>query len=173
MRGLSFIVDGEFFTVDVTLVQKVARNMAVTPVPTAPEAVIGIANMKGRVVTVLSLTALLGRGREKPGGNNVICGTRIVHAVIFKSFTDGNDQMGLLITNPGDLVEISDDKILPLALKTNAEEKFCPSGMAEIEGKLYRIIDINSIINQFKNGGEILAETIPDIISNGGNGDAE
>ena len=149
---MSFIADGEFFTVDVTLVQKVARNMRVTPVPTAPDSVAGIANMKGRVVTVLSLTALLGREREKREGGRQI---QTVHAVVFKSFTDGNDRMGLLIEKPGDLIDISDDKIMPLSVKTGKEtdENFCISGMAETDGELYRIINIDSIINRFLTGG--------------------
>jgi len=156
MRGLSFIVDGEFFAVDVTLVQQVSRNMAVTPVPTAPDSVVGIANNKGRVITVLSLTALFGRGREKKSETH---GTQSVYVVIFKSFAGGNDQMGLLIDRPDKLIDIDDDKILPSSLKSGAEEKLFLSGMAELGGQLYRIINIDSIINQFKNGGEIHADT--------------
>ena len=134
-----------------TLVQKVARNLAVTPVPAAPEPIVGIANMKGRVVTILSLAALFGRGREKASG---LKGAQTVNAVVFKSFADGGDQMGLLIEKPGDLIEISDKKIRPPSLKTGAEEKFYLSGMAEVEGSLYRIINIEAIIKRFEDGGK-------------------
>ena len=137
--------------------QKVARNMSVTPVPAAPEAIVGIANMKGRVVTVLSLAALFGRGRGKsPGAKSV----QAVNAVVFKGFKEGDDQMGLLIEKPGDLINITDNKILPLSLKTGAEEKFYLSGMAEVDGNLYRIINIESIIKRFEDGGKNPAGTI-------------
>jgi purine-binding chemotaxis protein CheW len=158
IRGLSFLADGEFFAVDVTLVQKVARNLAVTPVPAAPEAIVGIANMKGRVVTVLSLAALFGRGRDKITGEK---GAHIINAVVFKPFTEGDDQMGLFIDRPGDLIDISDKKILPLSLKTGAEEKFYLSGTAEVESNLYRIINIEAIIKRFADGGKSPAGTLP------------
>ena len=140
-----------------TLVQKVARNLEVTPVPAAPEAIAGIANMKGRVVTILSLAALFGRGRGKYAG---IRGAQTVNAVVFKSLTGGDDQMGLLIDRPGDLIEIGEKKIRPLSLKTGAEEKFYLSGMAEVEGNLYRIINIEAIIKRFEDGGKNPAATI-------------
>ena len=147
MRGLGFIADNELFAVDVTRVQKVARNMVVMPVPTAPCEVVGIANMKGRVVTVLSLAALLGRSRDKGGGISVH-GAKEINAVVFKSSTDGNDQMGLLIDKPCDLIEVDDNKILP-------PEQCCISGMTEVNGRLYRIINIDLISSRFKNGGGI------------------
>ena len=150
MRGLSFIADGEFFSVDVTLVKKVVRNMAITPIPAVPGAVVGIANMKGRIVTVLSLAELLGRGRDAQAES----------AVIFKSFTNGNDQMGLLVDKPVGLIDIDENEILPLPRTAGEEEKFCISGMTEVEGRLYRIINIDSIISRFKNDDENAADTI-------------
>ena len=165
MRGLSFIADGEFFTADVNLVQKVARNLTVTPVLTAPESVVGIANIKGRVVTILSLAALLARntGQDKQEKiEKIEKKVHTVNAIIFKPFTDGDDQMGLLIEKPGDLIDISDDKIMPLSVKPSAgngaEAQFCLSGMTEVGGELYRIVNIDSIINRFKYGGEYHAD---------------
>ena len=157
MRGLSFMVDGDFFAADVTLVQKVSRNISVTPVPAAPDTVVGIANIKGKVVTILSLNALLGRNREKNEGWKAAAGMHQINAVIFKPFTDGGDKdiTGLLIDKPGDLIDISENKILP---PSTEEKQSCVSGMAEIDGKLYRIINIGSIIDEFNDGGEIPPE---------------
>ena len=142
MRGLSFQADGELFTVDVTLVRKVVRNMAFTPIPASPRAVAVIANMKGRVVTVLSLAELLGRKSDAQAKN----------VVIFKSFTNGNDQMGLMIDRVNDLIDIDENEILPLLKTADEEEHLCISGMVEADGLLYRIIDVDSIISRFKDG---------------------
>ena len=150
MRGLSFLTNGENFTVDVALVKKVVRNMVFTPIPAAPDAVAGIASLKGRIVTILSLTELLGRGRD----------AQAVNVVIFKPLTDGNDQMGLLIDKPGDLIDINDNEILPLPRAAGEEEKLCISGMTEVEGILYRIINIGSIISRFEHNAENAADTI-------------
>ncbi|MCL2124874.1 MAG: chemotaxis protein CheW [Oscillospiraceae bacterium] len=139
MNGLSLVADGELFAVDVTVVQKVVRNMAYTPIPAAPDAVAGIANLKGGIVTLLSLAELLGRGRGK----------QAAHAVILKSFANGNGQMGLLVDNPGNLITIDESEILPPYLTSEEEDISFISGLAELDGKLYRIIDVESIYEKF------------------------
>ena len=182
MRGLSFIVDNELFVVDITLVQKVARRMTVTPIQTAPDAVIGIANMKGSVITLLSLFELLGRKERRGKDRNA----ETVNAVIFKSLSSREDQMGLIIDKPGGLIDIDEDSIRPPAPLTGAApgpvtgatpvqikgatpvqitgatpvqitgvcESFCISGLADIGDRLYRIISIDAIIRKYDQYGE-------------------
>jgi purine-binding chemotaxis protein CheW len=156
MRCLSFFTDNEFFAVDVTLVQKVARKMTVTPVPTAPDAVEGITNIKGRVVTLLNLCELLGRKKKHARGPDA----DEVDAVIFKSFSGGDDQIGLVIDKPGNLIDIDDNTISLPSLTTGAEESFCISGIAEVDNMFYRIISIDSIMEKYKYAGEKAANTI-------------
>ena len=157
MRCLSFFTDNEFFAVDVTLVQKVARKMTVTPVPTAPDAVVGIANLKGRVVTLLSLSELLRRKKKRTEGSDAAA----VDAVVFKSLSGGANQTGLVIDKPGNLIDIEDDAISLPPLTTDSEDSYCISGIAEVDDRLYRIISIDSIIERYKHTGEKAANTMP------------
>ena len=150
MRCLSFFTDNEHFAVDVTLVQKVARKMTVTPVPTAPSEVVGIANIKGRVVTILSLSQMLGR-KKKRATEPVV---DAVDAVVFKSISGGDNQIGLVIDKPGNLIEIDDSTISLPSLTTGAEESFYISGIAEVDNRFYRIISIDSINERYKYTGE-------------------
>ena len=156
MRCLSFFADDEFYAVDVTLVQKVVRKMVVTPVPTAPGAVVGIANLKGRVVTLLDLGCLLGRVKKLTD-----ISADIVDAVVFKSLSGGANQTGLVIDKPGNLIDVDDDAISLPPLTTDSEECYCISGIAEVDDRLYRIISIDSIIERFKYTGEKAANTMP------------
>ena len=146
MKGLSFFVDDQQFAVDATRVEKIIRKMMITKVPAAPDAVAGVTNLKGRIVTVFCLTALLGRRNE---ANPAAAG-----AIVFKPLADGGSQMGLLIDRPGALIELDDEAIQPPSLATGAEESCCITGIVETGGALYRIIDIDSIINTFKTAGE-------------------
>jgi purine-binding chemotaxis protein CheW len=155
------LADEELFAVDVGLVQKVVRNISFTPIPAAPPAVAGIANLKGGIVTILSLAELLGRER----------GRHAVNAVVFKSDANGGDQMGLLIDKPGDLIDIGENDILPPPLVAKGEEKPCVSGIAEAGGKLYRIIDLDDIKNRFKGGFDNVLEKSK--ITQGGANDEE
>jgi len=156
MRCLSFFTDNEYFAVDVTLVQKVARRMTVTPVPTAPDTVVGIANLKGRVVTLLSLSGLLGRRKKSAGGS----AANTVDAVVFKSFSGGSNQLGLVIDKPGNLIDIEDETISMPSLTAGAEESFCISGIAEVDNMFYRIISIDSIMEKYRYAGDKAANTM-------------
>jgi len=156
MRCLSFFTGNEFYAADVTLVQKVTRKMTVSPIPTAPDAVVGIANLKGRVVTLLSLCELLGRKRNRDDD----AGSHAVDAVIFKPFHGGGDQIGLVIDKRGKLIDIDDNTVSLPSLTTGADESFCISGIAEADDTLYRIISINAIIERYKHAGEKIANTM-------------
>jgi len=130
--------------------------MVVTPVPTAPGAVVGIANLKGRVVTLLDLTCLLGRVKKRTD-----ISSDIVDAVVFKSLSGGANQTGLVIDKPGNLIDVDDDAISLPPLTTDSEDSYCISGIAEVDDRLYRIISIDSIIERYKHTGEKAANTMP------------
>lgn len=147
MRGLSFTVGGELYAVDVTLVQKVARKLAITPVPSAPAEVIGIANLKGRVVTVLSLNKLL-------GNNDTHETERYMNTIVFKSWTSAEDQMGLAIEKPGNLIYIENDAIRSPPVTPEMEEIPYISGVTEIEENFFRIIDIESIRKKYTHASD-------------------
>ena len=158
MRGLSFIVGSELYAVDVTLVQKVARKLAITPVPSSPSEVVGIANLKGRVVTVLSLDRIL--------GDDELCqAERYMNTIVFKSGSGNDDQMGLAVDTPGNLIDIDSNDIRPPPLNANDRGSFCISGVAEIDNEFYRIIDIDSIQKKFTQS----RDSIPVNTSFGGN----
>ena len=139
MELLSIIVDDETYAVEVKLVQKVARRMSWTGVPTAPRAVVGIANLKGGIVTLLSLSELLKRGRSGSAE----------YAVVLKPFSDGYGQIGLLIDRPGGLITIDDERILPQHFTSEEQDENVISGLADLDGHLYRIIDIQAILRRY------------------------
>ena len=59
-RYCTFWVDGLFFGVAVEDVQEVLRYHEMTPVPRAPEAVFGLINLRGQIVSALDLRHRLG-----------------------------------------------------------------------------------------------------------------
>ena len=68
---LAFRVDGERFALPASSVREVVRPPRTTRVPHAPESLIGLANLRGKVVPVVALGALLGR-QVTQGGRVII-----------------------------------------------------------------------------------------------------
>lgn len=155
IKGLSFVIDGKFYAVDVGLIEKFIGKTALTPVPTAPGAVIGMVNLRGKVVTILSIAVLLGQDRWV-----IPSGSRVINAIIFKNFTGDGEQMGLEVDKPDDLVEIEDENIMEQSVPETVPKTDFVSGTAQVNGKTYRILDIVSIIDSFRDSGDRITEPV-------------
>jgi purine-binding chemotaxis protein CheW len=70
----TFLVENRLYGIDVTKVQEVVRPMALTPIPLAQKYIHGLVNLRGQVVTAVSLHDLFGLPGRKPTElMNVIC----------------------------------------------------------------------------------------------------
>jgi purine-binding chemotaxis protein CheW len=67
------VAGGERRGIDLDAVREVATPRAYTPLPGAPACVLGLANLRGRIVTVVDLAAALGREPgDAPDGRIVV-----------------------------------------------------------------------------------------------------
>lgn len=57
---VGFALRGGFYCIDAQLVVEVIRAQELTPIPHAPPAVLGVMNLRGRIVTLLDTGLLLG-----------------------------------------------------------------------------------------------------------------
>ncbi len=59
-RWVNFTVDEETYALNVLDVQEVLRDAEITPIPGAPDAILGIINLRGNVVTVVDARTFFG-----------------------------------------------------------------------------------------------------------------
>jgi purine-binding chemotaxis protein CheW len=99
----SFYVRGALCALDAAEVQEVIRLSAVTPVRHAAEEVLGIINLRGRIVTVLDIGLRLGFSSAQPTPESRVF---IVE--------DGGEYIGLLVDRVSEVVEV-DGRLLEAA----------------------------------------------------------
>lgn len=63
---------GEHYALPVENVREIARHDRITPVPGAPDAVLGVWNLRGDVIAAVDLAAILGLDSSGPAGRIVI-----------------------------------------------------------------------------------------------------
>src|SRR5689334_11872097 len=117
LKVLSFRVAGELFGIWVTTVKEINRNIEYTAVPRSPGNIAGLFNMRGQIVTLFNLAAMLGYDVEvKPGK---------VSCIILKSETGSPNQRGFIIERTGDVIDVSEEmcELPPVNLK-EAEVKY-------------------------------------------------
>lgn len=85
MRAVIFHVGEERFAIDTSSVTEVIPGIPARPVPAAHEALIGVIDYRGRVVPVLDLCRLFGRGD---------CPSRLSNRILVCTLSGGGSQWG-------------------------------------------------------------------------------
>lgn len=62
-----FSLAGTDYAIPITSVQEIGRPLATTPVPNVPDWLLGLANVRGDIVSLIDLRQFLGLGRAEPG----------------------------------------------------------------------------------------------------------
>jgi purine-binding chemotaxis protein CheW len=107
-----FRVAEEAYAVSVLNVLEVASLGDVTPVPGAPIEILGVRNLRGRILPVIDLAALLGTRRSRPAGRLLV------------AESEGR-QAGLAIdevTEVGELADLAEEAESALLLGTMLED---------------------------------------------------
>lgn len=114
----TFRIDDQLMGVDIQQVQEINRVVDTTPVPQAPEFVHGVINLRGDVVTVVDLRAVLGLERIQPGPytRNVIVDC-------------AGEKTGFLVDRVTDVVAVAPDSVeLP------------PANVGGVDGRFFRFV---------------------------------
>ena len=97
---ISFLVGEQEFCVDIMAVREIRGWTASTPLPHAPEHVLGVINLRGVVLPVVDLSARLGLGATAPTGSHVIIVVCIDQL-----------QVGLLVNAVCDILTVTEEML--------------------------------------------------------------
>jgi purine-binding chemotaxis protein CheW len=92
---ISISLGENLFALDIMSVREIRGWSASTPLPHAPAHVLGMINLRGQILPVVELSALLGLGGSKPGPSSVVVVAQI-----------GDQQVGLLVDAVCDIVTV-------------------------------------------------------------------
>ncbi|MBI5385504.1 MAG: chemotaxis protein CheW [Verrucomicrobia bacterium] len=126
----TFHVDQFFFGVEVSKVQEVVRQQALTRVPLAPREVSGLMNLRGQIVTAIDLHRRLGLP-ERSGGQpcmNVLISTE-----------DG--AVSLLVDRIEDVLSVEPDSVEPAPETLQVELRRFIRGVSKQKDRLLLILD--------------------------------
>ena len=115
-RFVAFSIDGEEYAVPIAAVTEVVPSMDIVPVPGAPEYILGLINLRGKVVPVLDLAKKFRITRQTPDTRQHIMIAENVQQVLF----------GILVDQVTEVLKIAPDDIKPApeALTTNISAEY-------------------------------------------------
>ena len=116
-------------------IEAIADWRAPTPLPNAPAGVLGVACIRGRMLTVLEASVLLGAGVANERGK--VLALR------------GDEQIGLAVERTGDVVRITIDEIKPAA-----EMNSVVLGVVSHNGQSIAVLDSSQLFATAMRGRE-------------------
>lgn len=155
--------------VDILLVKEVYRRMQVHPVPGAPPQLVGLMNLRGRVVSVVDLAACFQRaGVSSEQGQLLIfkTGAELAGFVREGRLPErmarlGEDIVGLLIDEMDDVMTVSRDAVLPPPPNLGGLDDHLVEGVIRTEGELVVLIDASAVLNRVVRAMEPAGEGMP------------
>lgn len=116
MELATFYVGKALLGIDILSIQEINKHFEVTTVPQAADYVVGVLNLRGRIVTILDLGKKLGLSQIQQTKNN--------RNIIIRS---QDELIGLMVDSISDVVAADKDRIEP-----------SPSNISGVKGKYFR-----------------------------------
>ena len=133
-RLLLFDIGGKIFACDMSAIREIIPFQRVTRLPGAPATVCGLINLRGTIVTVLDLGARIGKKPcNREGGS-----------ILLVPFRD--KLVGIGVDEVRDLQSIGADELQKEG-DLSAFDSGIILGLAEVDGDLAVILDIDAIVN--------------------------
>jgi len=132
---VTFSLDDRKFALYVSAVQRIIRVVEVTPLPKAPEIVVGIINLQGQVIPVFDI-----RMRFHLPAREVQLNDQLIIATTMKR------TVALLVDSVDDVIEIPEEKII-------AAEQILPEleyveGIVKTQGGMVLIHDLEKFLSR-------------------------
>ncbi len=131
----TFYVRDALCALDAAGVQEVIRLGPVTPVHYAPQEVLGIVNLRGKIVTIVDLGLRLGFPKALAGSESRIF---IVE--------DRNEFIGLLVDRVDEVVEVERDHWQPPPANVNWGQARFFKGICRARGRVVTLLDAAQIL---------------------------
>jgi purine-binding chemotaxis protein CheW len=137
----TFHIGELFLGIEVERIQEVLRDVAITPVPKAPAAIHGLINLRGQIVTAVSLRTVFGLPLDESGGS----ATMLV-------LEHRNGLVSLVVDRVGEVVSVRADDFEdpPDALKGGARKLI--RGAYKLQQKLLLVLDVEHALKHETNG---------------------
>jgi purine-binding chemotaxis protein CheW len=132
---ISFYIAGQDFCIDIMAVREIRGWTTATPLPHAPPVSRGVVNLRGAILPIVDLAALLGLPATATTKQNVII---VVEA--------SSQTVGLLVDGVSDILTVTPEMVQPAPSIATGGGAANIGGLIEIEGRLLTLLNLGSLM---------------------------
>lgn len=132
---ISFRIGDQEYCVDIMSVREIRGWAPATPLPRAPNFMLGVINLRGAVLPVIDLAARLGLGQTTPTARSVIIVVRIDSHLV-----------GLLVDAVSDILTVEASTVQPTPDVSCDAVKSFVKGIIALDGRMISWILLDRIV---------------------------
>lgn len=133
---LVFVLGAEEYGVDILKVQEIRGYEKVTPIPSAPEYLKGVVNLRGTIVPVIDMRVKFGMANPRYDAFTVVIILRLSQRII-----------GIVVDAVSDVVGLAHDEVKPAPqLGTVVDASFI-AGLATQADRMVLLLDIEKLLS--------------------------
>ncbi len=132
---LTFQLKNQTYGFSIAKVQEINRMMDITPVPKTARSLVGVINLRGKVIPVVDLSLQLNMGSAEISKNTCIIVTETE-----------NGPIGVVVDFVNSVMEISEKQIEVLPVVNQSEKTNFIIGLAKIDEQVVVLMDILAVL---------------------------
>jgi purine-binding chemotaxis protein CheW len=137
LQVVGFRIGNETFGVRIASVREIVRVPEITAVPSAPETVEGVINLRGKIIPVMDLRKRFGHVDIQPDKKNRILVVEL-----------NNKLVGLIVNAASEVLKIPPSDIeAPGSVFAEGESSYV-TGVGKLKGRLIILLDVSKLLQQ-------------------------
>jgi purine-binding chemotaxis protein CheW len=137
LQVVGFRIGNETYGVRIGSVREIVRVPEITSVPSAPETVEGVINLRGKIIPVMDLRKRFGHREIKPDKKNRILVVEL-----------DNKLIGLIVNSASEVLKISPAEIeAPGSVFADGESGYV-TGVGKLRDRLIILLDISKLLHR-------------------------
>lgn len=134
-RFLTFFLDDEEYGLEIVHVREILEVLKVTPVPLSEGHVLGVLNLRGKLVTVIDLRLKFGMPHLEPTERS--CIIVVEHS---------GELVGVFVDAVSEVIDISEDVFEETSFLDQKVDEQYISGVGKIDGKIKILLAIENVL---------------------------
>jgi purine-binding chemotaxis protein CheW len=137
LQVVGFRIGSETFGVLIASVREIVRVPEITAVPSAPETVEGVINLRGKIIPVMDLRKRFGHFDVQPDKKNRILVVELEHKLV-----------GLIVNAASEVLKIPPSDIeAPSSVFAEGESNYV-TGVGKLKGRLIILLDVSKLLQR-------------------------
>ena len=137
LQVVGFRIGNETFGVRIGSVREIVRVPEITSVPSAPDTVEGVINLRGKIIPVMDLRKRFGQRDIQPDKRNRILVVELEGKLV-----------GLIVNAASEVLKISPSEIEPPGNVFAEGESSYVTGVGKLKGRLIILLDIAKLLHR-------------------------